>query len=287
MSQLQFLDWVSIALGLALVVFLPLELWQRHKAGKLSWASMREMGASVSPLIPTILLGGIVTTFILWLFTNAGNLAPWKIPTTPITILACILLVDFSYYWDHRCGHRVNLYWSVSHSVHHSSGQYDQTTALRISAIDGFISPWFYTPVILIGFEPLLVGSCLGFILAYQQWIHTETIGKLGWFDRYFNSPSNHRVHHGSQPQYIDKNYGAILIIWDRIFGTYEPEGEDVVYGLITPLTSANPITVHISEGVKMVKELASATSWRKRVSILWRPPGYHRNEGYKVGSTS
>jgi sterol desaturase/sphingolipid hydroxylase (fatty acid hydroxylase superfamily) len=145
---------------------------------------------------------------------------------------------------------------------------------LRISAIDGFLSPWFYTPALLIGFHPLLVVASFGLILAYQQWIHTETIGKLGWFDRVFNSPSNHRVHHGSQPQYLDKNYGAILIIWDRLFGTYEPEGEPVVFGLTEPLGTANPLAVHFSEAVKLVKDPVAARSWRVRLKLLVLPPG-------------
>lgn len=275
MSQIQILDWISNLLLLALFIFLPFEIWQRYKNGKLTWRSVREMGASISPFIPTLLLGGIVLGFVVWLFSGAAVLAPWQIPTNPLTIFLAVLLVDLCYYLDHRCGHRIRVYWAVSHSVHHSSNQFDQTTGLRISAIDGFTSPWFYTPVILIGFDPLLVASCLGLVLAYQQWLHTETIGKLGWFDVVFNSPSNHRVHHGSQPQYIDKNYGAILMVWDHLFGTYEPEGEEVTYGLIEPLKSSNPITVHIAEGAKLVRDLWATPSWRSRMAMLFRPPGY------------
>lgn len=274
MTLLEAMENLGTVLGAALILFLPFELWQRQRRGMLNWASIREMGASLSPLLPTLALAGVVTTFVTALFTGAYSLAPFPIPTTLWSAIACVLLIDFIYYWDHRCAHRVRLYWAVAHSVHHSSRQYDQTTGLRVSAVDGFLSPWFYTPALLIGFHPLLVVASFGLILAYQQWIHTETIGKLGWLDRIFNSPSNHRVHHGSQAQYLDKNYGAILIIWDRMFGTYEAEDEPVAYGLTEPLMTANPIMVHFSESVKLAKDLVAAPSWRVRLKMLMLPPG-------------
>jgi sterol desaturase/sphingolipid hydroxylase (fatty acid hydroxylase superfamily) len=273
MTLLGAMGIAGTALGAAFFLFIPFELWQRHRRGTLNWASMREMGASLSPLLPTLALGGLVTAFVTALWTGAYSLALFKIPITPLSAAACVVLIDFLYYWDHRCAHRVRLYWAISHSVHHSSHQYDQTTGVRISAVDGFISPWFYTPALLIGFHPLLVVASFGVMLAYQQWIHTETIGKLGWFDRIFNSPSNHRVHHGSQLQYLDKNYGAILIIWDRMFGTYEAEVEPVIFGLTEPLNTANPIAVHFSEGVKLGKDLIAARSWRVRLKMLLLPP--------------
>jgi sterol desaturase/sphingolipid hydroxylase (fatty acid hydroxylase superfamily) len=274
MTLLDAMETIGMMLGAALFLFLPFELWQRRRKGTLNWRSIREMAASVSPLLPTLALSGGVTAFVTALFTGAYSFALFEIPITPLSAIACVALIDFFYYWDHRCGHRVRLYWAISHSVHHSSNQYDQTTGLRISAVDGFLSPWFYTPALLIGFHPLLVVASFGLILAYQQWIHTETIGKLGWFDRVFNSPSNHRVHHGSQPQYLDKNYGAILIIWDRIFGTYEPEGEPVVFGLTEPLGTSNPVAVHFSEAIKLVKDMVAARSWRVLLKMLLLPPG-------------
>jgi sterol desaturase/sphingolipid hydroxylase (fatty acid hydroxylase superfamily) len=264
------LDYSAMLLGtLALIVFLPFELWRQYRSKKLTKQSWLEMLANASPLAPTILVGGLVTAFVIWLFSAAATLAPWHLPVNIWTALAAIILVDAVYYWDHRIGHRVNLMWAISHSVHHSSPLFNQTTALRISFIDGFISPWFYTSVILIGFDPLLVAAAFGLNLAYQQWIHTEVIGKLGWFDRWFNSPSNHRVHHGSQAQYLDKNYGGILMIWDRLFGTYEPENELVVFGLTEPINSVNPWRVHFEEAMRLIGKFKALKTIRAKVRLL------------------
>jgi len=111
-------------------------------------------------------------------------------------------------------------------------------------------------------------------MLAYQQWLHTETIGRLGWFDRVFNSPANHRVHHGSQDVYLDKNYGGILILWDRLFGTWEPEREQPVYGLTTPIGSSHLWTVHTAEAKALWRDLRAARSWRDRLRLVIAPPG-------------
>jgi sterol desaturase/sphingolipid hydroxylase (fatty acid hydroxylase superfamily) len=267
------LDVLAMILGTAAFLLLPLELFRRYRAGQLTWALGKEMFANLSPLIPTILTGGIATAFIIGLFSTAASLAPWQLPVNIWTTLAAIVLVDFVYYIDHRIGHRVRLLWAFSHSVHHSSPIFNQTTAVRISFVDGFISPWYYTLIILIGFDPLLVAAAFGFNLAYQQWIHTETIGKLGWFDRWFNSPSNHRVHHASQTQYLDKNYGGILMIWDRMFGTYEAEGEAVVYGLTHPINSVNPWKVHFEEFTRLIRKMGTLRTFRARVRLLFTAP--------------
>ncbi len=274
MTILEILQWTAVIFGSAIAIFLPLELWQLHRKGRLTWAYVREMGASISPLIPTLLTAGVVTVFIFGLYGIAEGFQLWTIPVTLWTTLVALILVDFIYYWDHRLAHRVRLYWAVAHSVHHSSSQFDQTTALRVSFMDGFISPWFYVPLVLAGFDPLVVLGCFGVMLAYQQWIHTESIGRLGWLDAVFNTPSNHRVHHGSQQQYLDRNYGGIFIIWDRIFGTYAAEEAPVIYGLTTPLGTSNPVTVHIAEAVNLLRDLLKSRSGREVWSRLFDPPG-------------
>jgi sterol desaturase/sphingolipid hydroxylase (fatty acid hydroxylase superfamily) len=267
------LDSIGGWLGAALLVLLPLELWRRYRTGALNRQVWLEMMANVSALVPTLIFGGAVTAFVIWLFGAASALAPWQLPVNIWTAIAAIILVDAVYYIDHRLGHRVRLLWAFSHSVHHSSPLFNQTTAVRISFVDGFISPWYYTAIILIGFDPLLVAAAFAFNLAYQQWIHTELIGKLGWFDRWFNSPSNHRVHHGSQPQYLDKNYGGILMIWDRMFGTYAPEQERVVFGLTEPINSVNPWKVHFEEFTRLIRKFRALKSARARWRLLWSGP--------------
>jgi sterol desaturase/sphingolipid hydroxylase (fatty acid hydroxylase superfamily) len=272
-NPLTLVDDIAGIAGVVPFLLLPLEFWRLHKAQQLGKRTWLEVLANLSPLIPVIITTGMVTAFVIWLFSSVAKVALVTLPINIWTILGAIVLVDFMYYWDHRLGHRVRALWAFSHSVHHSSPLFNQTTGLRISFVDGFISPWYYTPIIFLGFDPFLVASAFGVILAYQQWIHTETIGKLGWFDVLFNSPSNHRVHHATQEQYLDKNYGAILMIWDHLFGTYEAEGEAVSYGLVHQIISANPIMVHFSEGIGFVKKFMTLKSWRQRLKFIFSGP--------------
>jgi sterol desaturase/sphingolipid hydroxylase (fatty acid hydroxylase superfamily) len=274
-TLLQSLEVLATALSALFVVFLPLELWRRYRAGRLDRHSVREMLASASPLLPTLLAGPLVLAFIAGLYTMAYAITPLRLPTTWGTAALALLLVDFLYYWDHRAAHRVRAYWAIAHSVHHSSWQYDQTTAFRISFVDGFTSPWFYVPAVLLGFHPMLVAACLGLILAYQQWLHTETVGRLGWLDAVFNTPSNHRAHHAIQPQYIDRNYGAVLMVWDRLFGTYVRENDTPVYGLTEQIGSAHPWRVHAAEALKLWRDLKQARNWRTRWALLCCPPDW------------
>jgi sterol desaturase/sphingolipid hydroxylase (fatty acid hydroxylase superfamily) len=275
MDTLTLIDWLAILMQATLVLILPIELWRHWRLRKLNWSHIKEMLASVSPIFPNILLGSLVVTMIYAVYMAAAELALFKIPTTPLTALLAMLLVDFMYYWDHRCSHRIRGLWALYHSVHHSSTQYDQTTGLRVSLVDSFFSPWFYLPVILIGFHPLLVAGCFGFILAYQTWIHTETIGKLKWLDGWLNTPANHRVHHGSQAKYHDKNYGAVLMLWDRLFGSYQREEETPIYGITHPIDSANPWTVHFCELGRLWRDMWQTKSWRNRIALWLMPPGW------------
>jgi sterol desaturase/sphingolipid hydroxylase (fatty acid hydroxylase superfamily) len=272
-AQLKLIDDIAAIAGILPFLLLPLEFWRLHRAKVLGKRTWLEVLANLSPLIPVIVTTGMVTAFVIWLFSHVSDFAITKLPINVWTILGAIVLVDFMYYWDHRVGHRVRLMWAISHSVHHSSPLFNQTTGLRISFVDGFISPWYYTPIIFLGFDPFLVASAFGVVLAYQQWIHTETIGKLGWFDTVFNSPSNHRVHHAIQEQYLDKNYGGIFMIWDHLFATYEPEGEAVSYGLVHQIESVNPVMVHLAEAIRFVKKLATLTTWKQRMTYAFKAP--------------
>lgn len=269
------LELAGTAMGAALAVLLPVELWRRWRAGRLDRAAVLEMLACASPLLPTLLATGAVIAWVTAVYAAAASIAPWRIPTNGATALLALLVVDFLYYWDHRCAHRVRPYWAFCHSVHHSSPQYDQTVGLRISFLDGFVSPWFYVPAVLIGFDPLLVLGAFVVILGYQQWIHTEAIGSLPWLDGWLNTPANHRVHHGTQPQYLDRNYGAVLMVWDRLFGTYAREEEAPRYGLTKPLGSTHPWRVHTAELTRLGRDLLRTRRWRDRLARLWRGPAW------------
>ncbi|KAG1668229.1 C-5 sterol desaturase [Nymphon striatum] len=185
-----------------------------------------------------------------------------------------ILLADFTYYWMHRWEHEVRILWAY-HSVHHSSPEFNLTTALRLAWIEGLIEWAFFVPMILIGFSVVQTIIALAIVVAYQTWIHTEKISKLGWLDKVLNTPSVHRVHHASNAQYIDKNYGGILIIWDRLFGTYAPENEKVVFGITKPINSFNPLIINFKEYWLIIKDVKQAKSMRDAFGYIFYRPGW------------
>jgi len=188
--------------------------------------------------------------------------------------LFALVAYDFLYYWNHRVGHECGLFWAA-HVVHHQSENFNLSTALRQTSSGALLSWIFYMPMAIAGVPPA-VFIAVGLIdLLYQFWIHTELIGKLGWFDRVFASPSNHRVHHGVNDRYLDKNYGGILILWDRLFGTFVEERDDLPcrYGLVTPLSTNNPVKIAFHEWLKLVRDLSTARSWCSVVACLLGPP--------------
>lgn len=187
-----------------------------------------------------------------------------------------LLLYDFLYYWLHRMGHEVNILWAA-HVVHHQSEDYNLSTALRQTATGGLLGWLFYLPMALIGY-PVSVFVAVALIdLLYQFWVHTEQVGKLGWFDRVFCSPSNHRAHHAVNDRYLDHNYGGILILWDRLFGTFieEDEVDRPVYGTRAPLRSFNPLRANLEVYWATWQDARRATRWRDRLQIWFRPPGW------------
>lgn len=198
-----------------------------------------------------------------------------QLPQNTITFVLALVLWDLCYYWEHRMAHTVNLFWG-GHIVHHQSEEYNLSVALRQTST-GFI--WgipFYLPMALMGFHPiqfLLVG---GLNLLYQFWIHTEHIKKLPAFLEYFlNTPSHHRVHHGRDPKYIDKNYGGIFIIWDRIFQTFQKEEFKPHYGITTPLRSWNPIWANLIHYKNLWQWLTKTRSIGDGVKLLFNKPGW------------
>lgn len=187
-----------------------------------------------------------------------------------------LLLYDFCYYWLHRCGHEVNILWAA-HVVHHQSEDYNLTTALRQTG-SGMLLGWlFYLPMAILGY-PLEVFVVVALVdLLYQFWVHTEVIGRLGWFDRVFCSPSNHRAHHAVNDKYLDRNYGGILIVWDRLFGTFieEDDNDPPVFGTRSPLRSWNPLWANAEVYWATLKDAWHARRWRDKLLIWVKPPGW------------
>jgi len=188
--------------------------------------------------------------------------------------LGALLLCDFCYYWLHRAGHEVAIFWAA-HVVHHQSQEYNLSTALRQTSSGGLLGWLFYLPLALLGVPPLLFGIVALVDLLYQFWVHTEHVGKLGWFDRVFCSPSNHRVHHAVNDGYVDRNYGGILVVWDRLFGTFQEEHERCVYGTRSPLNSWDPLWANLEVYANLCVTAWHAPRWRDKVAVWFKPPGW------------
>jgi len=206
---------------------------------------------------------------------------PWRTASDALDLraaagwCAAFVAVDFAYYWFHRASHEVNLFWA-GHVVHHSSEEYNLAVALRQSAVGGLLSWIFYAPLALLGMAWEQFAVCYALNLVYQFWIHTRAIDRLpAWCEAVLNTPSHHRVHHGVNPEYQDRNYAGVFIVWDRWFGTYTPERQEPVYGLTTPLRSWNPLWVQIHQYVAIARNVWFARSWRERGGYLFGSPGW------------
>ncbi|MFY0540986.1 sterol desaturase family protein [Nannocystis pusilla] len=189
-----------------------------------------------------------------------------------------LLVQDLTCYWQHRCHHAVRILWA-SHVVHHSSRQFNFSTALRQTWTAVAVN-FFYLPMIVLGVPLRMLIACGALSLVYQFWIHTERIGRLPRpVEFVLNTPSHHRVHHASNGRYLDRNFGCILIVWDRLFGTFEPETEPCVYGLTKNIDTFNPVRVAFHEYAALARDLHAAQDWRTRTSYLLRGPGFGRSE--------
>jgi sterol desaturase/sphingolipid hydroxylase (fatty acid hydroxylase superfamily) len=193
--------------------------------------------------------------------------------------LAVFALVDLLYYWTHRLSHRVNILWA-GHVVHHSSEEYNLTVALRQSALHGLFTWVFYLPLALIGVPPRMFVTAYALNLIYQFWIHTREIGTLHpAIEMVMNTPSHHRVHHGVNPKYQDRNYAGVFIVWDRLFGSFEPEDEEPVYGITKPLASWSPLWANVHVFADIGRGVRRASSWRDRLRIVFGHPGWRPAE--------
>lgn len=188
--------------------------------------------------------------------------------------ILALLFYDFCYYWLHRFSHECNILWAA-HVVHHQSQDYNLSTALRQTSSGALLGWVFYIPMALAGVPPEVFGVVALVDLLYQFWVHTEHVPKLGWFDRWFVSPSNHRVHHAVNDQYLDKNYGGILIVWDRIFGSFKEETEPCVYGTRSALRSWDPLWANFEVYAAMLKDAWHTRSWLDKWRVFYKRPGW------------
>ena len=201
------------------------------------------------------------------------NYSFFKIESNIYTILLLFILVDFMYYWAHRMSHEINLFWG-SHVVHHQSEEYNFSVALRQSSFQTIWTSFFYLPLALFGFNTLDFALLAALTTIYQFWIHTETITRLGWLEYVFNTPSHHRVHHGRDPKYIDKNHAGVFIIWDMVFGTYQREEEKPTYGITKPVNSWNPVWANFEHYQFMLIEMKTM-KFTDQVKYIFSKPGW------------
>ena len=216
----------------------------------------------------------IATPLVVWAYTH--RLASWTLDG-PLALAVLFVGQEFCYYWYHRAAHRVRWFW-CNHSVHHSPNELNLSAAYRIGLVGKLTgTTLFFVPLMWIGFHPKLVLQTLTFNLLYQFWLHATWIPRLGWLEGVLNTPSAHRVHHASNPEYIDANYGGVLMVFDRLFGTYRAERDDLPmrYGLVHPLTTHNPLTIEFHEWAKLARDLLRARSLRAFVGALLMPPGW------------
>jgi sterol desaturase/sphingolipid hydroxylase (fatty acid hydroxylase superfamily) len=235
--------------------------------------------------VAAVVIGGVAVT-TSWAAATAPE-GMWRrrllpaLGTGPAAVALAIVGWDFIYYWNHRFSHESRYMWAM-HVVHHSSEHYNLSTALRQPVADALGTTLPYGTLCLLGVAPELITTARGVNLLYQFWIHTETIGRIGRPEAVLNTPSHHRVHHGSNREYLDRNHGSILIVWDRLFGTFEPEDEPVRYGLTKNIDTFNAGRIVGHEYAAMLGDVARSTSWRERLSYVVRGPGWasrHRAE--------
>ena len=267
----------AIPLFVALVLAEMLWAWKTSPHAYEPRDTLTSLAFGLGSTVAGALAGGAFLALFMWAYQfRIFDFGPqwwtvwWAWPL-------CFVLDDLKYYWVHRFGHRVRWFWA-SHVNHHSSQHYNLSTALR-QTWTGFLTLGFVfaLPLVLLGFHPVMIAICGGFNLIYQFWIHTEAIRKMPrWFEAAMNTPSHHRVHHATNPRYLDRNYAGVFIVWDRLFGTFEAESgeERIRYGIVRQLGTFNLIWSVFHEWVGIVQDIWRAP-WRHKLSYLLREPGW------------
>jgi sterol desaturase/sphingolipid hydroxylase (fatty acid hydroxylase superfamily) len=245
---------------------------------------LKDSAASLSMGVGNLvtMFSGKLITFSLYMAAYEGRL--FDIPTDAWWVwLLLVPADDFVFYWYHRLGHEVRLFWAA-HVNHHSSTTYNLSTALRQSWTSPVFTWFFWLPLVVLGFHPLMIVVVQSISLLYQYWIHTELIARLGPLEWVMNTPSHHRVHHAVNPLYLDRNYGGIFIVWDRLFGSFQEESEQPTYGLTKNIETYNPIIIAFHEWWAIGRDVVKAETWRGRLGYIFARPGW-REDG--TGTTA
>lgn len=243
--------------------------------------SVNDLSMGIIDQVGGAFLGAITFAGYLYLWQNwrlfdMGASSVWDVTGIPLWVwISCFVVKDFAYYWAHRLSHEMNIGWAT-HIAHHQSEEFNLSVALRQGVFQGFFFNIFYLPLALLGFPPAVYVTCSAFNTLYQFWIHTRLIGKLGPIEWIMNTPSHHRVHHGRDPKYIDRNHAGVFIIWDRLFGTFQEEEEEPNYGLVSPLQSWNPLWGQVHYLVRIAKVAWQAPRWSDKLRVFYKAPAWH-----------
>jgi sterol desaturase/sphingolipid hydroxylase (fatty acid hydroxylase superfamily) len=223
--------------------------------------------------IGNVIIGLILKALFLYFFIVVYNMLPWRMSMNWWTFIPCYIIFDLCSYWAHRVSHHIRFFWGT-HVAHHSGEHYNLTVSFRLSWVQ-YIKIIFFLPVGLMGFHPVILFVTNQVAVLFQFWVHTEYIRRLHpWIEYIFATPSNHRVHHGSQEKYINKNYGATFIVWDRIFGTYQPEEEQAIYGITHNIDHKHdPIHINFHEYVDMIRDVKNASNLREKLFYIFGDP--------------
>jgi len=273
---MNFPDVTTLAVPLFVaMILIEMIAWRMKRGGDYETRDtaaslMMGLGSQIAPLFggAALLTAALIAAYEVRLF---------DIPNAWWVVVICFVIDDLRYYWWHRISHERRWFWA-SHVIHHSSQHYNLSTALRQTwtgtVIGGVL---FKAPLAILGFHPLMLAFVGGLNLLYQFWIHTEMIGKLGPLEWVLNTPSHHRVHHATNPRYLDANYAGTFIIWDRLFGTFvaEDDGERPRYGIIKNLGTFNPVRIAFHEWIGIAKDVVKARSLREVLGYAFGPPGW------------
>jgi sterol desaturase/sphingolipid hydroxylase (fatty acid hydroxylase superfamily) len=234
----------------------------------------RDTAASITMGLLNVIVSGFTKLLSIPLFIWLYEHRVVSIGTAWWTWIVLLFAEDFCYYWFHRIHHEVRALWAC-HVNHHSSQYFNLSTALRQPLLTPLTGPLFWAPLLLIGFEPWMVLTAQACSLIYQFWLHTEAVDRLGPLEWFMNTPSHHRVHHGKNLPYLDKNHGGVFIIWDRLFGTFAPENERVIYGLTKDIETFHPARIAFHEVVAIARDLVRWPSLHAKLGYALAPPGW------------
>lgn len=285
------LDERQLIFIIATPVFIAVALWEylriRHNPALMDTReAIRNFALGAGYQTTELLFAGIIAFPV---FALCYHYRLFELELTWLTAFLTFLGVEFCFYWMHRASHRMRWFWAA-HVVHHSSERMNFSTAMRQNATNIFNGVWlFYLPLALLGFNPVWIGIAYALSLVYQFFIHTTLIGRLPrWIEWVFNTPSHHRVHHGRNPGYIDRNYGGVLIIWDRLFGSFVDENaqDPPEYGITRPVPSNNLLVLWTHEYVDLFRDMARPGGLWSRLRHLWKPPEWERPASDDSGTT-